>query len=396
MAVYKQKDSKNWWFKFTFNGEQFRESTKQTNKRIAEQIEAARKAGLAKGEVGIRDRAPVPTFADFIKRDFLPHVEANFADKTSTLAYYRVQLGHLTGHAPLAGAKLDEILAEAIAAFIEKQRQAKYAVSSINRALQVLRRAFHLSLEWGKVEKLPAKISLVPGERRRERVLSEDEEEAYLKAAAGIGDSILEAHEAALQGIRATQRGEQPQRPGDPYLLRDAAVILLDCGLRPEECYRLRWEHYRGETIYVPHGKTINARREIPLSERAREVLERRRGAGDSPWVFSAATASGHMEQSTLIRQHAKACKLGKLAVFVPYTFRHTCLTRWAAILDPYTLAYLAGHSDFATTRRYVHPNLNTAREALERARKAQGGHRIGHSPEQRAEGETAVIRAIA
>src|ERR1017187_6707775 len=106
MAVYKQKGSKNWWFKFTFNGEQFRESTKQTNKRIAEQIEAARKAGLAKGEVGIRDRAPVPTFSDFIKRDFLPHVEAHFADKPSTLAYYRVQLGHLTGHAALAGAKL--------------------------------------------------------------------------------------------------------------------------------------------------------------------------------------------------------------------------------------------------------------------------------------------------
>jgi len=102
------------------------------------------------------------------------------------------------------------------------------------------------------------------------------------------------------------------------------------------------------------------------------------------------------MEQSTLVRQHAKACKLGKLAAFVPYTFRHTCLTRWANILDPYTLAYLAGHSDFATTRRYVHPNLNTAREALERARVAQGGHKIGHTPEQRTEAEVAVIRAIA
>jgi len=383
MAVYKQKGSKNWWFKFTFNGQQFRESTKQANKRIAEQIEAARKAGLAKGEVGIRDRAPIPTFADFIERDFLPHIEANFADKTSTLAYYRIQLGHLAGYAPLAGAKLNEIPSEAIAAFIEKQRQANYAISSINRALQVLRRAFHLALEWGKVDKLPAKISLVPGERRRERVLSEDEEDTYLEAAAGIGDSILEAHDAALKGIRATQRGEKPLKPRDPYVLRDAAVILLDCGLRPEECYRLRWEHYRGDTIYVPHGKTINARREIPLSERARKVLEQRRG-GESPWVFSAATASGHIEQSTLLRQHEKACKLGKLTIFVPYTFRHTCLTRWAAILDPYTLAYLAGHSDFATTRRYVHPNLNTAREALERARKVQGGHSIGHSSERR------------
>jgi len=393
MAVYKR--GKVWWFKFTFNGEPFRESTKQTNKRIAEQIEAARKTGLAKGDVGIRDRAPVPTFAEFIKRDLLPHVEATFADKPSTRAYYRVQLGHLTGHPPFAGAKLNEISAEVIAGFIEKQREASYEVSSINRALQVLRRAFHLAVEWGKVEKLPAKIALVPGERRRERVLSEIEENAYLKAARDIGGSILEAHEKALQGIRATQRGEQPQKPEDPYLLRDVAVILLDCGLRPEECHRLRWEHYRGDTIYVPHGKTVNARREIPLSARACEVLERRRGS-ESPWVFSAPTASGHMGQSTLVRQHARACKLGKLVAFVPYTFRHTCLTRWASILDPYTLAYLAGHSDFGTTRRYVHPNLNTAREALERARVARRGHKIGHTPEQRAEAETAVVRAIA
>jgi integrase len=264
MAVYKR--GKTWWFKFTFNGKQFRESTKQTNKRVAEQIEAARKTGLAKGDVGIRDRAPVPTFAEFIKQDFGPHVEANFVDKPSTLAYYRIQLGHLTDYAPLAGAKLNELPSEAIAGFIERQRLAKYEVSSINRALQVLRRAFHLALEWGKVEKLPAKISLVPGKRRRERVLTEDEEIAYLKAAGEIGDSALEAHQKALQGIRATKRGEQPQKPEDPYLLRDVAVILLDCGLRPEECHRLQWEHYRaGDTIYVPYGKTINARREIPF-----------------------------------------------------------------------------------------------------------------------------------
>ena len=77
------------------------------------------------------------------------------------------------------------------------------------------------------------------GERRRERVLSEDEDTAYLKAAREIGDSVLRGYEEALQGVRATQRGEQPRKPADPHLLRDATVILLDFGLRPEECYRL-------------------------------------------------------------------------------------------------------------------------------------------------------------
>ncbi len=393
MAVYKRGGT--YWFRFVWNGETIRESAKTGNKRTAEQIEAARKTQMAKGEVGIRDRAPVPTFGTFVNRDLLPHVETTFASKTTTLRYYRTQLAHLTAYTQLAGAKLDEIGAETVSGFIEQHRRAGYQVSTINRALQVLRRAFRLALEWGKAERIPAKISLVPGERRRERVLSDSEDAAYIMAATAVGDSLLQDYEKALTGIRATQRGEQPTRPDDPYLLRDVAVILLDCGLRPEECHRLRWEYYRGDTIYIPHGKTINARREIPLTDRANEVMEARRGT-KSEWVFPAPTSSGHMEQSTLKRQHAKACKLAEVASFVPYTMRHTCLTRWARILDPYTLAYLAGHSDFGTTKRYVHPNLNTAREALQRARDAQGRHKSGHSGKSGEGEDSERLRAIA
>jgi hypothetical protein len=56
------------------------------------------------------------------------------------------------------------------------------------------------------------------------------------------------------------------------------------------------------------------------------------------------------------------------------------------AFMDPYTLGYLAGHSDFATTRRYVHPQAHTIREGIERARNAQSGHKSGHTSERAAE----------
>ena len=59
MAVYKRGHV--WWYKFTWNGMPIRESTKQTNKRVAEQIEAAHKTSLAKGEVGIRQKKRTPT-----------------------------------------------------------------------------------------------------------------------------------------------------------------------------------------------------------------------------------------------------------------------------------------------------------------------------------------------
>jgi hypothetical protein len=64
-----------------------RESTKQTNKRVAEQIEAAHKTSLAKGEVGLRDRKPAATVRQFAKADFLPFCRSTFAAKLKTLAY---------------------------------------------------------------------------------------------------------------------------------------------------------------------------------------------------------------------------------------------------------------------------------------------------------------------
>jgi len=378
MAVYRR--GRVWWYRFTWNGKPIRESTKQTNRRVAEQIEAAHKTSLAKGEVGIRQKKRTPTLDEFAENDFLPHVRSRFADKRSTLAYYQIQVRHLTGFPPLASAPVDAVTPEIISGFVDKCRAAEYEVSSINRALQVLRRMRRLAVEWGRVEKAMAPISLLPGERRRERVLSPAEETAYLQAAQAIGEKKLEAYTRALKGIRATQRGQRPAEPEDPLRMRDVATILADEGTRPEECHRLEWEQIRDGAMHVPFGKTANARRSIPLTARVAALLEVRKATAKSRWVFPAPTESGHIEQSSLKKDHAKACKTAGIEYFPPYTLRHTCLTLWSAYMDPYTLAYFAGHSDFATTRRYVHPNMEIGREAMERARAAQGGHSSGHS----------------
>jgi hypothetical protein len=52
--------------------------------------------------------------------------------------------------------------------------------------------------------------------------------------------------------------------------------------------------------------------------------------------------------------------------------------------MDPYTLANLAGHSDFATTRRYVHPGTETVLDAMERAQKAKEWAQIEHNGSER------------
>lgn len=190
-------------------------------------------------------------------------------------------------------------------------------------------------------------------------------------------------------------RGKQPIVPADPFPLRDVATVLLDCGLRPVECFRLRWENERDGALHVPFGKTENARRTIPLTPRAAALIEMRRAVTTSEWVFPAPTRSGHMEKSTLKKQHPKAYQLAKVAALSLYTFRHTCLTRWAEYMDPFTLAYLAGHSDFSTTRRYVHPQAETVRAAMERARQGRRRHSSGHTDEKTAESQKAPAAAI-
>ena len=101
-----------------------------------------------------------------------------------------------------------------------------------------------------------------------------------------------------------------------------------------------------GSVFYVfPRANSEWAHREIDSEEAAREGLHNRQGCGLSALHF-----------------------------------RHTCLTRWRRTWTLYTLGYLAGHSDFSTTKRYVHPQAQTVLAAMERARAAQSPHKNGHN----------------
>ena len=103
----------------------------------------------------------------------------------------------------------------------------------------------------------------------------------------------------------------------------------------------------------------------------------RRGSKRTSEWVFPSATKSGHIKSSTLKKQHVAALKSSGVVPFVLYVFWHTCITRWAKHMDPFTLHILAGHTDMNTTKRYVHPSEADILEAMEKIR---GVHKTGHS----------------
>lgn len=378
MAVYRR--GKIWWFKFTWNGEAIRESTKQSNKRVAEQMEAARKTALAKGEVGLRDREPVPTLQKFADDKFLPHVRATKSEKPRTVTFYETCVENVKAFPKLAALPLDQITGEVLGAYTAHRTAQGMKVSTINRDLATVRRMLNLAAEWNVATVRLAHVKMNPGETSRMRVLTEIEEAAYLKAARAVGDEIEAAYTEALVGIRATIRGEQPIRP-DSYLLHDITLLLLDCGFRPGEVFRLRWHQVQDGGIKIETGKGKGSRRRVPCTPRALAALEMRRpAAGESEWVFPRQTGSGHAEVFSIRDHHTRALRLSSVRAFVIYDFRHTRITRWARTLPLPVVQRLAGHTDITTTMRYVHVSDEDVLEAMA---KEQGGHKFGHSADE-------------
>jgi len=377
--IYKR--GRTYWYEFELRGRRYRESTKQGNPRVARQMEAARRTQILKGEVGIREKKPAMTLRDFAEHCFKPHVESTFAAKFKTRDYYLYSLKNLIAFQDLADKPLDEIRPESITAYATRRQDLGMEISTVNRELMVLRRMFNLATEWGKTEHVLPKVRMIPGEKHRDRVVTRDEELRYLMAA--------------------------------PSLLLDVATILLDCGLRPEECFRLRIENIRDGAIHITHGKTRAARRRIPMTPRVGAIIENRIASEQNKierslqlgefdetqrkkeferygWLFPAATRSGHMEGSSLKKQQARVFRLTGINPFELYCLRHTCLTRWAPKMDPFTLAYLAGHTDISITKRYVHPEDETVKAAMERVAAEHGTpHKIPHTA---LEADTAAI----
>ncbi len=354
-----------YWYKFMWQGKLIRESTHQGNDKVARNMESAHRTSLAKGEVGIREKKIIPTLKQFCDTRIEPWAKATFESTTrKSWHWYRTGMRTLKLYKPLADSPLSEIRGELVSECAAHRVEGDYQISTVNSSLRLLRRVLNLAVEWDVLEAAP-KIKLLSGERRRERVVSKEEEARYLSAA--------------------------------PEPLGSIAAVLADTGMRPEECFRLRWESLawvngRNGTLLVSHGKTAAARRILPMTPRVRFILETRWESAEKPvegWVWPAQTRSGHVEPSSVRKHHAKTFETvaaqakehgGKpVRPFVLYSLRHTFLTRLGESgCDVWTLARIAGHSSISISSRYVHPSEDAVFAAMSKL----GGHKSGHSEE--------------
>src|ERR1700674_488253 len=181
MSIFKR--GRVYWHHVVFSGEHVQESTKQGNPRVARQMEAAHRTSLAKGEVGIREKKPVPTLERFCQARVEPYARAKFEKPSpKTWLWYRFGLNTIWQHSHLANKNLDEITTEHIVDYAAYLQGKEWEIASVNSALRAVRRVLNLAVEWGVIEKTPA-VTLLRGEHHREYTLSPQDEARYLSAA---------------------------------------------------------------------------------------------------------------------------------------------------------------------------------------------------------------------
>ena len=231
---------------------------------------------------------------------------------------------------------------------------------SIRHDLHAASQLFQFAQKQGWCESNPVKLVEMPSDResRNDRILSVEEEQKYLAAAAN-NDSLY-----------------------------DFARLMLQQGLRPQELLELQKNHVDLEKreLHVIDSKTAASTRTINLTSESCVILGRRL-AGSSPWVFPSRRKvwhrrrrefywviidDKHLTYSGIFNAHRKACRKSGVGYGI-YSLRHTFATRfYRATKDIESLRRVLGHADLKTLLRYVHidkDDLRVAMETFERSR---------------------------
>ena len=337
MSLYKRGNV--WWSRIELNGETLQRSTHCRAKKDARDVEAAWRVAHAKGAVGIYDHSKAPTLVNFGPR-FLEYIPAHVGKRTAT--FYTDAWKQIVAYVPLAVSQLFRIDQNLIAQFTQARLDEGVLPATVNGNLRTLRHALHLAADWRLIQKAP-KIKLLPGERQREYVISEEILAKFVEHAS----------------------------PGMKRLL----PFLIDTGLRISECCNLTWDTISLEPkegaergwVFIAKSKSKYGKRYVPLTSRAASILKLQKAESRSQWVWTSCDGRRKLTRSwpsEQFREIRDALKLPWDCVL--HSTRHTFCTRLGESgCDAFTIQKLAGHSSIVISQRYVHPTPARLEKAI-------------------------------
>jgi integrase len=278
-----------------------------------------------------REIGETPTLSGFRDR-FLQSIQTRC--RPAAVRFYEGRYRSPLQFTPL-DVRLDRIDESLVESFI-LHRRAVISLAGVNAELRVLRQILRAAVTWKVLDRCP-QIKLLRGERGRTFVLSYDDEARFLAAA--------------------------------PPLLRDFTILSLDCGVRVDEGLSLEFSdvHANENYMYIRHSKS--RQRNLPLTERVRAMLETRRAASKSTYVFTGWDGIRRASATTLSRQHITTrAALGLSREYVCHSNRHTFATRAGANgASAATLMRLLGDRSLAMVQVYCHGDVEQDILAIQR-----------------------------
>ena len=222
----------------------------------------------------------------------------------------------------------------------KKQR----TVTTVNRELAYLRRMFNIALRQGWNNKNPFNcgepLILTSCERRRERILTLDEE------------------------IRLLDACNHPQRRH----LKSLLIALLDTGCRKGEMLLLCWRDVdlqnRVITIQARNTKTLKTR-QVGITQRFLDELTALWEKSDKSLYSSVFGISDNVSKSFKTACKIADIKHGGIDGLTLHCLRHTAATRLVnGQLPIQMVGRILGHTQVNTTYRYLTATQDTAKQA--------------------------------
>jgi integrase len=240
MALFRYKNSNNWWYDFQFAGQRIRESTKTSSKKLAADAERVRRRHMEEGFNGVKKRDKAKLFV-IAAEDWLAIKSLTLA--TSSIRIERDNLKHLL---PCFGRQLvTDIEASDVSTYQLARLHAGASPKTVNLEIGTLRAILRRNRRWSEIQ---MDVRMLPTRDDVGRALTLQEEERLL-AACAVSRSRL---------------------------LHPVVVLALSSAMRYSEIRLLTWGQIDLNSATLTVGKSKTAAgtdRVLPLNSRALAAL---------------------------------------------------------------------------------------------------------------------------
>lgn len=334
MGIVKRPNSKYWYVQFRMDGKHYIRSSKTTDKRVAEQLEAKWRTEIVRSEyLGVKDRITLEDACNAL-------VET----KRHLVTYRFIKLHRKTLLEYISGsAYIDTLQSKDAFRLVSAMKARGYASETIRHIQGFLKRTLEHAGKLGYQIQVLSYPTL-PIHKGRLRYLTHDEEKRLLQT--------LDPYREIPTQPSYPLRGRQYNRWQHDHF--DLVIILLDTGARFSEIATLEWESISipDRTIRLWRSKVRNES-VLYMTDRVLEVIRRRFAERSTRYLFND-SKGGCLKYTAAMWQ--RIFKRAGLEGVSCHTLRHTHATRLIQNgMSIYEVKEVLGHADIKTTMRYSH-----------------------------------------